>query len=443
MYILLCITFSSCEKYLDAKSKSNFAIPNSVADLQALMDYYPRMNNSEEGSGEVSSDNYYLNYSDWNAMADNYRAMYKWDSANIYASSGNDWSYMYIIVNQSNTVLYYADLVNRSGNDQLAFNNVLGQAYYFRAKAFLELASLFSLAYDANTAKNDLGIPLRLNPDFNIPSLRATNEATFQQIISDIKTAISLLPVTQIHVVRPSKAAAYGLMARTLLYMRNYAQAGLYADSCLQLYNKLIDYNSLSATATYPFSQFNTEIICEGMIPVPAPVNNSRARIDSSLYASYASNDLRKILFFTKNTDGSYAFKGSYEGAANLNSSMSTDEMYLIRSECFARSGNTNAAMNDLNTLLIKRWKTGTFIPFTAIDANDALNKILNERRKELVMRSLRWMDIKRLNKDGANIVLKRNLNGVLYTLPPNDLRYALAIPENIISQTGMPQNPR
>ncbi|MGL1213391.1 hypothetical protein ACSTK9_23930, partial [Vibrio parahaemolyticus] len=88
----------------------------------------------------------------------------------------------------------------------------------------------------------------------------------------------------------------------------------------------LIDYNSLSATATYPFSPFNTEIICEGMIPVPAPVNNSRARIDSSLYASYASNDLRKILFFTKNTDGSYAFKGSYEGAANLNSSMSTDE---------------------------------------------------------------------------------------------------------------------
>jgi hypothetical protein len=58
-------------------------------------------------------------------------------------------------------------------------------------------------------------------------------------------------------------------------------------------------------------------------------------------------------------------------------------------------------------------------------------------------MRGLRWMDIKRLNKDGAKITLTRNVEGNTYTLPPNDLRYALPIPEEVISLTGMPQNIR
>lgn len=58
-------------------------------------------------------------------------------------------------------------------------------------------------------------------------------------------------------------------------------------------------------------------------------------------------------------------------------------------------------------------------------------------------MRGLRWMDLKRLNKDSANIILTRQVNGQTYTLQPNDLRYALPLPEDIIQITGMQQNPR
>ena len=67
----------------------------------------------------------------------------------------------------------------------------------------------------------------------------------------------------------------------------------------------------------------------------------------------------------------------------------------------------------------------------------------LKERRKELLFRGLRWSDLKRYNRDGAGISLERTVNGTTYTLPPNDLRYAIAIPEDIIKMTGMPQNPR
>jgi hypothetical protein len=100
--------------------------------------------------------------------------------------------------------------------------------------------------------------------------------------------------------------------------------------------------------------------------------------------------------------------------------------------------------MADLNALLIKRWKTGTFIPFTATNADDALAKILDERRKELVLRGTRWMDLRRLNKDSrfAKTVL-RKLYGITYLLPPNDNRYTFYIPQSVIDISGIQQNQR
>ena len=65
------------------------------------------------------------------------------------------------------------------------------------------------------------------------------------------------------------------------------------------------------------------------------------------------------------------------------------------------------------------------------------------KRRKELLFRGLRWADVKRYNREGANIVLSKTVNGKTFLLPPNDLRYAIAIPEDIIGMTGMPQNDR
>ena len=90
-----------------------------------------------------------------------------------------------------------------------------------------------------------------------------------------------------------------------------------------------------------------------------------------------------------------------------------------------------------------KRWKTGTFNPFTASDPTEALALILQERRKELLMRGLRWMDIKRLNEEGAGISLSRRLNSQLITLSPGDPRFALPIPEDVIALSGMQQNPK
>ncbi len=123
--------------------------------------------------------------------------------------------------------------------------------------------------------------------------------------------------------------------------------------------------------------------------------------------------------------------------------SITMDELYLIAAESYARTNDIANAMNMLNSLLITRWKTGTFVPFSASTKEGALQIIKEERRKELLFRGIRWADLKRYNRDGDAITLTRTIGGQTYTLPPNDPRYAIAIPEDIIALTGMPQNPR
>src|SRR3546814_18218946 len=85
-----------------------------------------------------------------------------------------------------------------------------------------------------------------------------------------------------------------------------------------------------------------------------------------------------------KNEDGTMSFRGSYHQSSVPFSGLATAEVYLIRAECYARTGNVAAAMEDVNTLLEKRWKAGTYFPFSAHTAEEALSLLLNERRTEL-----------------------------------------------------------
>lgn len=441
----IMVTVCSCQKYLDAKSDKKLVTPATLQDMQALLDSYWLVNQLDIGAGEVSADNYYLSNADWAGMTEYYQRMYLWGSDHLFAprldGSGNNWSYSYDNVYRANVVLDNLPGMARTTENQADWDNVKGQALFLRAKSFLQVAWIWSLAYDSVTAATDLGIPLRLTADFNIATTRSSVQHTYDQIIHDIKEAISLLPNTPLQVMRSAKPAALALLARAYLSMRAYDSCAKYADECLLLNNSLLDFNTLNASASYPVSQFNTEVIYESMYPNPAPLTAARAKMDTILYQAYATNDLRKTIFFRAGS-GSISFKGSYEGGANKFSGIATDEVYLMRAECFAREGKVTEALNDLNTLMKTRWnKQVTYIPFMATGQRECLTLILNERRKELVMRGLRWMDIKRLNKEGANITLTRVINGQSYTLLPNDLRYALPIPEDIIQITGIQQN--
>lgn len=433
--IMAAICLCSCNKYLDSKPDKTLVVPASVQDFQALLDNTTKMNRYYPFTTELAGDNIYLNTADWSARTVTQQNVYIWGKDVFNDNDQNDWSLLYIIVYYANVVLDKAEGVNGS-------ENVKGQALFFRSFAFYELLQVFARPY-SNNAASVPSIPLRLSPDLNIPTARANMQQCYDQVIADTKKAVALLPVTQLYKTRPSKAAAYGLLARIYLTMYDYPDALLYSDSALQLNNTLMDFNSLNAAAAAPIALFNTEDLFHTALNGATALTQPVAKVDSNLYRSYQLNDLRRTVFFKDNGNGSYAFKGSYEASDICYNGLAVDEMYLIRAECLARTGQTNAAMNDLNALMLKRWKAGTFVAFTATDASDALSKILTERRKELLMRGLRWTDLRRLNKESQfAVTLTRFVNNITYTLMPDESRYTFQIPVAIINLTGIEQNP-
>ena len=280
-------------------------------------------------------------------------------------------------------------------------------------------------------------------------SKRSTVADTYQQVINDLQTAVTLLPEKQILKTRPTKAAAYGALSRTYLSMQDYANAGKYADLCIQAYgpDSLIDYNSLNAGAAAPFKQFNKEVIFHAIGQTNTLIANSRAKIDSNLYRSFGTNDLRKKLFFKANSNNTYQFKGDYNGSGTSSGyafgGIVLDEMYLNRAEAYARNNQISLAMADLNKLMKNRWLVGLFTPFLASDQQSALTLILNERRKELIFRGTRWTDLRRLKDDPIfSITPVRKLNNQIVKLDPLSPRYTLLIPSTVINLSGMQQNP-
>lgn len=438
--LLMAMGTTACKKYLEAKPDQKITTPSTIEDLEGMLDNYSALNTHYPSASEVSADNFYLTDADYTSMVERQRNFYLWQK---FDDIGGDYTAPYNSIFYANIML--ETLNSLPGIDPAKVNEIRGSALFLRGAYHYALAQLFAVPYDEQTAGTDLGIPLRLKSDVADLPVRSTVAATYTSVISDLKAAVPLLPATPVLKYRPTKPAAYAVLARVYLSMRKYEQAGLYADSCLQLYHTLINYNTVSASSTIPFKQFNDEVIYDARTSPPAALSSARARIDTTLFGSYATNDLRKTVFFKSNTNGSKAFKGNYTGLSNasLFTGCATDEVLLIRAEAAARNGNTQAALNDLNALLTTRYKTGTYVPVTTSDPGQLQTLILKERRKELLYRTLRWTDLRRLNKEaGTAQTLYRNISGTKYTLQPGGLRYTFQLDRNAVNISGVVQNP-
>ncbi len=371
------------------------------------------------------------------------RRVYHWQKGFQFDGLDTHWYYCYLGIYYGNAVLKNIENMERNAGNAKEWDNVKGQGYFYKGSNLLLAATVWAPAYDEGTASTDLGMPLRESTDFNVKTTRSSVAQTYAQIIYDLKHAAYFLPVLQIHPIRPSKTAAYALLSRTYLAMNKYHEAALYADSALMLNNVLLDYNDLSVAAVNPFTQFKGEVLFHMVIANPAILNQSNAIIVDELYQQYLPEDLRKKLFFRSVATNQYAFRASYSGANAGFYGPAVDEMYLNRAEGYARTNKLTEALADLNFLMRKRWdKTKVYPQYNSTDKTTIVNWILTERRKELLMRGLRWIDLKRLNKLGYNIEIKRKYNAVQSVLPPNDPRYAMSIPEFIIERTGIQQNP-
>lgn len=458
LYFSLILIITSCKKqdeWLDKKSNKADVVPSTLKDLQSLLDNNDIMNDGYGSIGIDGSDNSYVTEEiATTAESATERNAYIW-AADIFEGEtyGGDWDGCYKVVAYSNVVLEGLDKLLRTEQNKSDYDNIKGSALFYRAFAFYQLMQLFAVQYDPATAATALGIPLRLNSDVNLNIQRSTVQQSFDQIFSDLNTAVTLLPKTPLYKTRPSTTACQAMLAKAHLVTGNYLSALENANLVLESNDAFIDFNSLSLTADLPlptFPQPNTEIIFYAKSRTSTIDNPNYMLVDPQLYGLYSINDLRKGILFRVTTDGTFMFKGLYTGGYSPYCGLGINEILLIKAECMARQGKFNDAVIAMNSLLVKRWTkdingSSTYSPPSFSNETDALTFIFKERRKEMPVNGYqRWEDLRRLNKDSRFAkTLTRTVAGKTYTLEPNSPRYTYPIPPSEMNVRPLIQNIR
>jgi starch-binding outer membrane protein, SusD/RagB family len=217
---VLVLSLVSCKKYLDVKADAKLVTPQSLQDIQALLDDFPTMNTKTTPSlPESSGDDYFWLPATYNAQSAISQGLYQWQSFD--SRFGNDWNYTYQAVFNCNIGLELLEKIERTNVNATAWDNVKGAALFFRAYYYLLLTANYARVYNEATADADPGIILRTVSDFNLRGTRASVLDCYNQVLQDAQQAVSLLPDVPVHVMRPSRAAACALLSRAYLLWAN------------------------------------------------------------------------------------------------------------------------------------------------------------------------------------------------------------------------------
>lgn len=440
----------SCQKFLDVKSDQSLVIPQKLDDLQAILDgvnfinagFYPSF-------AEISSDDYYLEDNNYLGVSELERSLYRWDPYPFYdlGEMNGQWGNPYGAVMRMNLVL--EELKKLEDESVVRSAQIRATARFLRAFSFQLLADVFSVPFQIGGSNEGLGIALRTSTDVEVKTQRSTVKETYDFIINELQASIDDLPYETAFQSQPTKKAAHALLARTYLIMGEYDQALEQTTAIFKKDLPLMNYGDLSKTSSIPIHNKNEEIIFYAYSFGRPILHPSRAIVSPELINLYEPQDLRLSILFNDQS-GRKSFKGGYHGQATNSffSGLANDEVYLIHAECLARLGRVKEAMVYLNQLRAKRFEANNFVPVDLGDRTEALRYILDERRRELLFRGLRWSDLRRLNQQPEfSKVLRRSVKRdgtvVQYELPPNDLRYTATIPQQVIALTSMPQTPR
>jgi tetratricopeptide (TPR) repeat protein len=441
--ILMIAMMPACvKKFLDAKPDRSLAVPNSLDDLDAILNNDNILNFNTPFIQELAGDDFYIEDATLRSASIPLRNSYIWadDFYEDFSISTGEWTRNYTRVFNANVVLDKLEQIRKNVGNEREWDRIKGTALFFRAVGHFYIAQLFAEQYDGAGADLQKGIPLRLTSNVNDRPSFGTLRETYGTIIKDLKEAAEIVPISITHKKSsPDRDAVHAMLARVFLSMEDYKQAFEYANKVLNEKSCLMDFNNFNSllprpipTGYFPYNTENCEILLFLSQVTYSSFNVISARnvfIHTDLYDSYDNEDLRKSYFFQHVKNNLYSFVGTYNGLVDWFSGLTTAELYLIRMECYARMGNIESALADLNFLRSHRIKKSEFVPIEINAIDELLDEILWERRRELICRGLRWSDLKRLNKDpryAKEIV--HIYDGKSYVLLPNSEKYVFPI---------------
>ncbi|NRF41125.1 RagB/SusD family nutrient uptake outer membrane protein [Pedobacter foliorum] len=433
--VIICLQ-SSCKKFLDIDAPKDSLsaaqiFKNDEVATSAVTGIYSGMANSGYASGGnasitsvcgLSSDEF-ENYN--SSLVEFYENELHPQNTSIGSLYALPYTHIYTV----NAIL--EGLSASKGISATVRSQLEGEAHFVRAFCYFYLVNLFG------------PVPLQLNSDYresrNNP--RAPEAAVYQQIIADLETAERLLTDTYVsgERVRPNRAAAEALLARTYLYMKDWQNAEKYASLVISKSN-IYDLVGLDEVfiknskeiiwSIFPSANTNSQ---EGNLFILQGTPDYVSLRTSFASTAFEPDDKRKTAWVGNYTDqtGSYDFPYKYKVKSSTTISeysvvFRLAEQYLIRAEARARQNKLTESATDLDQI---RHRAGLLpIKNTHSDINQIqlLTAIQHERQTELFAEwGHRWFDLKRSGLSTAILSpLKAGWKStdILYPIPTDEI---------------------
>ncbi len=339
------------------------------------------------------------------------------------------WIEAYEAINITNNVLANLEVVGEDLDADGQANlraKVEGEALFIRGTLYFELVRLYGRAWNDGDPAANLGVPLVLEPTSTIDDgssvTRATVAQVYEQVLTDLESAVNLLPESNGFFA--TQYAAQGMLSRVYLMQGRYPEAAEAANAVIASgeYALNDDYadafaNVSTNTAEDIFAmQVTSQDGVNNMNTFFAPPSNL-GRGDIYMLEPhlelYEEGDER-LAFFYFDEDQEQTYTGKWtEQFGNVNI-IRLAEMYLTRAEANFRAGTAVGAtpLADVNTI---RARAG-LAPLTEV----TLDIILRERNLELAFEGHRIHDLKRTGRPVGDLPFDSPL--LVYPIPQREI---------------------
>lgn len=491
LLIVAIASITACSDFLEPNSKSEY-VPKDAASFNELLLGEAYQRNDMSGFymflGLLEDDVEATEYQEPEDGFDEniYLASYTWQPNMFFlmekANSGNTNMYKkyYELILGANAVIDY--LPGAIGT-QDEINNVKAQAYALRGFYYFNLVNLFGKPY--NSDSTTLGVPLKLNSGIENSDdylERKTVAEVYAQILSDLHTAENTymeMPEEmrwKRNSFRTNLPMVQLMLSRTYLYMENWKKASDYADSIIQntnfrledLNNRQIEYDEndnliVKEYLNYPTTNSSEAIWSYGHLEDMFKWTYEYARTDGmhsyfkvsdDLLDCFDDTDLRLYHYIVKTKQGDNSVLQMPFGKVNIGTdyylpkngvgmfgrAMRLSEAYLNYAEAQAHLGGDGVtkAAEALTKLRENRFDPEDDFEVFITDADELLEFIKEERRRELCFEGHRWFDLRRWGMpEIRHIWHTSSTESLVYVLKEKDPLYTVPIPDEALQENS------
>lgn len=446
--ILLALVMNACDSFVDVdlpnSQLTTTTVFEDIATANAAMtDVYSKIRDAGLLSGSATGLSHLLgNYADeldfYGTPQNSTVAFYHNSLVANDATVKDLWTTTYNQIYSANAVIEGV-----AASESLATadrQQLTGEALFVRALLHFYLANVYG----------DVPYITTTNYEQNRVAVRLPVATVYARVKTDLDQAIALLPEDYLTTdrTRPNKYAAHALLARVNLYAGLWDEASNEASAVLNNTGLYVTETNLDnvflkgSTATIwqlapGFNDGNTlEGVTFNFTMGPPPLS----ALTNNFMASFEVGDQRKVHWTEAITDGTttwyhpFKYKQAVAGSSSEYSIvLRLGEIYLVRAEARAHSGDLIGAKEDLNVVRHLAGLADT----SAITQSDLLDAVLQERRVELFTEfGNRFFDLKRYNMAQPILSVVKSgwdVHDILFPIPETELT---------LNPHLLPQNP-